>query len=330
MKAVQNKRAVIVGIFIFLGILILISGVLVLGGQRRTFKKTITVNAIFNDVSGLLKGNNVWFSGVNVGTVKKIGLTDNAQVEVEMRIEKQLQHLIRKDAKAKIGSDGLIGNRIVVVYGGSKEAPAINSGDTLWVEKAMDNETMMNTLQESNKNLLTITGNLKTISERLAQGQGTIGKLLKDDSIGNHLQSTASTLQEASENIQVLTSNLANYSSKLQRKGALANDLVTDTSLFKTLQATASKINEASSSARELTKNLKDVSYNLKDSSNLAGVLFNDKQSAANLKITVENLRAGTKKFDEDMEALQHNFLFRGFFRKRAKQTQQNNTITAR
>jgi phospholipid/cholesterol/gamma-HCH transport system substrate-binding protein len=80
------------------------------------------------------------------------------------------------------------------------------------------------------------------------------------------------------------------------------------------------QIQEASENAKELTDNLKAVSYNLKDSSNLAGVLFNDKEAAANLKITVENLQSGTKKFDEDMEALQHNFLFRGFFRKRAKQ----------
>ena len=83
------------------------------------------------------------------------------------------------------------------------------------------------------------------------------------------------------------------------------------------------QIQEASQNAKELTNNLNDVSYKLKDSSNLAGVLLHDQQSAANLRVTVENLQSGTKKFDEDMEALQHNFLFRGFFRKRAKQQQQ-------
>lgn len=57
----------------------------------------------------------------------------------------------------------------------------------------------------------------------------------------------------------------------------------------------------------------------------MAGVVFNDKEVADNLRIAVENLRAGTKKFDEDMEALQHNFLFRGFFRKKAKRAQTGN-----
>jgi phospholipid/cholesterol/gamma-HCH transport system substrate-binding protein len=106
-------------------------------------------------------------------------------------------------------------------------------------------------------------------------------------------------------------------------KGALANDLVTDTSFFSKLKVAAGQIQEASENAKELTNNLKYVSYNLKDSSNLAGVVFNDTLTANNLRLTVENLQAGTKKFDENMEALQHNFLFRGFFRKRAKQQEQ-------
>src|SRR3989337_1628590 len=135
MKTGQNKRVIVVGVFIFLGILIFIAGVLVLGGQKKTFKKTITMKAIFNDVNGLLDGNNVWFSGVKIGTVKKMQLTDSARVEVEMKIDDESQHLIRKDAKAKIASEGLIGNRIVVIYGGTYGRPAVKSGDTSRVEK---------------------------------------------------------------------------------------------------------------------------------------------------------------------------------------------------
>ena len=322
MKTGQNKRAMVVGIFIFLGIMILIAGVLVLGGKKKTFKKTITMKAIFKDVNGLLDGNNVWFSGVKVGTVKKIQLTDSARVEVEMRIDEELQRLIHKDAKAKIASDGLIGNRIIIIYGGTAEMPVVNSGDTLSVEKSLNTEAMMSTLHESNNNLLAITGNLKLISERLSGGQGSIGKLLVNDTMANHLQSTASTLQYASADIKKLTSNIADYTSKFQTKGALANELVSDTSFFKTLKAASLQIQEAASNAKELTDNLKTVSYNLKDSSNMAGVVFHDKQTAENLRLAVENLRAGTKKFDEDMEALQHNFLFRGFFRKKAKRAQ--------
>ena len=118
-------------------------------------------------------------------------------------------------------------------------------------------------------------------------------------------------------------SNLAEYTSKLQKQGSLSNGLVNDTVLYAHLKAASLQIQEASRNAKELTDNLSEVSYKLKDSSNLAGVVLHDQMTADNLRATVQNLQSGTKKFDEDMEALQHNFLFRGFFRKRAKQQQQ-------
>ena len=310
MKAVQGKRTVIVGIFIFVGIAILLAGVLVLGNQRKTFDKTISLNAVFTDVSGLQKGNNVWFSGVKVGTIKRLKLLSQSQVEVEMRVDENSKDFIRKDAKAKIGSDGLIGNRIIVIYGGSAGGPIVNSGDTLQTDMPVNSAQMMNTLEESNKNLSAITSDFKIVSKRLADGEGTVGKLLTDDDMARQLAATAATLQMASTNIQQLTSNLADYTSKMQKQGSLTNDLVNDTILFSRLKTASLSIQEASANAKELTKNLEDVSYRLRDSSNLAGVVFQDRATAENLRLTVGNLQAGTKKFDENMEALQHNFLF--------------------
>ena len=323
MKAIQSKRAVIVGIFIFVGIAIFMAGILVLGGQRKTFEKTIVLSAVFNDVGGLQKGNNIWFSGVKVGTVKKLKIVSQSQVEVEMRMEQKAEDFIHKDAKAKIASDGLIGNRIIIIYGGNPALPTVKSGDRLQTEVPLNSAQMMNTLQESNKNLSQITTDFKVVSKRLANGEGTVGKLLTDSSMAGQLAATAAQLQIASTNIQLLTANLAAYTSKLQRQGSLTNDLVNDTVLFSRLKSASLQIQEASANAKELTANLQDVSYKIRDSSNLAGVVLQDKGTADNLRATVENLRAGTKKFDEDMEALQHNFLFRGFFRKRAKQQQQ-------
>lgn len=322
MKAIQSKRAIIVGIFILTGVAIFMAAIITLGGQKKTFSKGILVKAVFDNVNGLQPGNNIWFSGVKVGTVKKLQLTHNARVEVDMNIDKKSKDFIHEDAKAKIGSDGLIGNKIVIIYGGTQAVPAVKADDILQVETAVGTEEMMNALQENNKNLLAITGDFKLISRRLADGQGTVGKLLTDDGLMNQLQSTAATLQKASANIQMLSSNIADYTAKLQTKGVLANDLVTDTSLFQSLKTASIQIRQASDNAKELTGNLKTVTEKINDSSNTVGVLLHDQQAATNLRAMIENLQSGTKKFDEDMEALQHNFLFRGFFRKRAKQQQ--------
>jgi len=115
---------------------------------------------------------------------------------------------------------------------------------------------------------------------------------------------------------------MADYTAKLQTKGVLANDLVSDTTIFKSLRSSVAQIQEASDNAKELTNNLKTVSQKINDSSNTVGVLLHDQGTADNLRTTIENLQSGTQKFDENMEALQHNFLFRGFFRKKAKREQ--------
>src|ERR1700712_5387360 len=135
MKSTNNKRAIIVGIFIFLGLAIFIITVLTLGSQHKTFEKSISIKTVFEDVNGLQKGNNIWFTGVKIGTVKKIAILGNARVEVTLSIEEQSHQFIRKDAKAKISTDGLIGNKIVVIYGGSQQAPEVETGDVLGIEK---------------------------------------------------------------------------------------------------------------------------------------------------------------------------------------------------
>jgi len=323
MKTVQNKRAVIIGIFIFIGIGILLTAVLTLGGKKKPFKKTITLNAVFNDVNGLQNGNNIWFAGMKIGTVKRIAFTDNAQVKVEMSIDETVKHYLKQDAMVKIGSDGLIGNRIMLIYGGTRQSAEIESGDFLRTEKPVNSAQMMNTLEESNQNLSVITDNLKSVSNKMAEGKGTVGQILTNDTLANQLKATAATLRFASENLNLLTLNLAKFTNKMQQNGTLANDVVTDTVLFSRLKEASLQIQEASVNARSLTDNLNDVSYKLRDSSNLAGVVFQDQETADNLRATVENLQAGTKKFDENMEALKHNFLFRGYFRKKAKREQQ-------
>src|SRR5689334_9412914 len=119
MKAIKNRRAIIVGLFIFLGLVILIVTILTLGGQKKTFVRAIPIKAVFDDVSGLQIGNNVWLSGVKIGTIKRLNFTPNSEVEVTMNIDNRIAYLIHKDSKAKISSNGLMGNKIVVIFGGS-------------------------------------------------------------------------------------------------------------------------------------------------------------------------------------------------------------------
>jgi phospholipid/cholesterol/gamma-HCH transport system substrate-binding protein len=330
MKSTSNKRAIIVGIFIFLGIAIFIITILTLGSQHKTFEKSITVKAVFGDVNGLQKGNNVWFSGVKIGTIKKITLFGNSKVEVDMNIEEHSQQFVRKDAKAKISTDGLIGNKIVVIYGGSLQSPEVETGDVLGIEKLLSTDEMMNTLAKNNENVLEITNGFKVISKRLVDGKGSIGKLMTDETLVNNLDAATVTLKTAASNLNMLSSNVASYTSKLSSKGTLANDLVTDTTIFNKLRLTVQQLQQVAETSQGIVDNLKVSTNSFNEGINNknapVGMLLHDEQAASDIKITLRNLQSGTKKMDEDLEALQHNFLLRGFFRKKAKNEKADTT----
>ena len=319
----QSKRAVIVGAFVFLALVIFVLGVMTLGGQKSLFNRGASIKAIFNEVNGLQPGNNVWYAGVKVGTVQEISFDKNGKVVVDMNISKDYQSIIKKDAKAKVGSDGFIGNKLVVLYGGSDDTAMVEDGTTLTAGSTLNMEDMMATLQENNKNLLTITNNFKTISETIATGKGSVGKLLNDDQLFNDLQQTIVTIKTASLNAQQMVSHVSDYTAKLHQKGSLANDLVTDTVIFSSLRSTVREINALSDKANEVVLTLNDAGKNinqkLNDNTSPVGVLLNDKETAANLKATIRNLQLGSQKLDENMEALQHNFLLRGYFKEKNK-----------
>lgn len=327
MKGTNNRRAITVGIFVFLGIAIFILAVFTLGGQQKTFEKAITVKAIFNDVQGLQKGNNVWFSGVKIGTVKKISFYQNARVEVDINIEQKAQAYIRKDAKAKISSDGLIGNKIIVLYGGTPQQAEVETGDMLAVEQGVGSDEIMTTLQANNKNLLDITNDIKGLAHKLAAGEGAAGKLLTDETLATSLTTTINALKQASANAERLTSGIATYTNQLNKRGSLANNLITDTVVFARLRSTASEIDALSKKTNDVIQDLKNASGSLSNSLNNKntplGTLLTDEAAAANIKTTLQNLSTSSKKLDANMEALQHNFLLRGYFKKKAKQAVQ-------
>lgn len=316
MNESPNKQAVIVGVFIFLGLIFLLAGILIIGNIRETFNTKMGVISIFDDVSGLKEGNNVWYSGVKIGTVKSMNFFGKSQVEVNLNISTKSQQYIRKDAKVKISTDGIIGNKILVIYGGTVDFAQVEEGDTLAVERMFTSEDMINTLQDNNENLLTITSNIKVITNRLVDGDGTIGKLMNDTSMYSNLNAATVALQHATVKAEQMISSLATFSSGLNKKGTLANELVTDTTIFNSVKASVVKFHQMADTASVFITNLKSAGSN---PNSAIGVLLHDKEAGAYLKESMKNLESSSKKLDADLEAAQHNFLLRGYFKKKAK-----------
>lgn len=322
----KNNRPVIVGIFIVLGLAILIVTIFTLGGQKKAFVKSFALNTVFNDVSGLAIGANVLFSGVKIGTVKKIEFYGDSQVKVSMSIENDAESHIRKNAFAKIGSDGLIGNKLVVIYGGSKNFPQVVKNDFLKIENELSTEDMLATLQQNNKNLVDITTSFKSITKKIDAGDGVLGKLVNDPALGAKLASTISNLQTTVDNFKTaslsgktvmgdferLSGNFKNPTNSINR---IANDSIA----YNKIVGTVTQLQNASASLNKFTANLKTVSDKLNRKDGPVGLMLNDSATANSLKAMIKGLQSSSVKLNDDLEAVQHNFLLKGFFKKRAK-----------
>src|SRR5438874_5994764 len=140
-------RNIRLGIFVTVGMLFLIIGLYFVGDNKNMFSSTFMVRTTFNDVGGLQTGNNVRFSGINVGTVDKIEIKNDTAVEVEMQIQKKLKNIIRKNSLATIGTDGLMGSKLVNIAAGSSDSPIVAEGDNIPSVKSVDTEKMLRTLE---------------------------------------------------------------------------------------------------------------------------------------------------------------------------------------
>jgi phospholipid/cholesterol/gamma-HCH transport system substrate-binding protein len=319
MSSKENKYAFWVGLFIAIGLVIFIVGVFTLGNQQKSFSNGLHLQARFDNVSGLIKGNNVWFSGVKVGTIKKITFTGINQVDVEFNVDQAIQKFIHADAIAAISSEGFIGNKIITIDGGTPSARLVQNGDVLNSKGMLSTDDIMKTFQKNNQNLLAITNDFKVLSKNMVEGKGLAGTLLADTALAMRFRAVVTNLQSTTSRTAVMADELNRFGYKMNTKGGLADKMLTDTALFAKLQQSANQLQEASSKANTLTDNLNRASNKLNTTDNAIGVLLNDQPTAAQMKNTLDQLHQSSIKLNDDLEAVQHNFLLRGFFKDREK-----------
>jgi phospholipid/cholesterol/gamma-HCH transport system substrate-binding protein len=316
MNESTQRHSVMVGLFVLVGIAILVAGVLLIGNLNKSLQSKIKIIVYFDNVNGLQKGNYIWFSGVRVGKVNSLSLRGASGVEVLMDIDSKVKQYIHKDSRVKLGSDGFIGNRILIIFGGTPTANSIEEGDTLRFEKTLSTDDLVGTLQQNNENLKAITDDFKKISRKIADGEGNMGKLINDTSLYANLNSASASLQVTSVRARQLISSLADFSAGLKNEGTIAYELTSDTAIFSTVKASVTKMKQISDTAAILINQLRDAETNPRTS---VGVLLHDENTGSDLKGTIKNLEKTTEKLNENMEALQHSFLLKRYFRQKEK-----------
>jgi phospholipid/cholesterol/gamma-HCH transport system substrate-binding protein len=199
------------GIFVTVGVLLFIFAIYWLGSQQNLFGSTFRISAVFNSVSGLQPGNNVRFSGINVGTVDRIEIISDTTVRVDLIIEEDVRKFIKKDALAGVGSEGLMGNRVINIVPGNPSSPIIEENDYLSSIPPLDMDQIMYNFQTTSQNAAIITNDIAEIVHRINNGEGTLGALLNDSSIAMNLNQTLVNMKQGTrgfgENMEALKSN---------------------------------------------------------------------------------------------------------------------------
>ncbi|HUB61636.1 MAG TPA: MlaD family protein [Puia sp.] len=313
------KHSALLGLFVVIGVGLFILAVLTVGSRQNVFARTIRARMILDDAEGLRRGDNIWLSGVKVGTVRRVGLDADNQVEVVFDVERAQFFHLYKDASGKVGSDGLIGNRIILLSGGTPATGRLAENDMIRSERTLRTEEILATLQENNKNLLAITSQVKGIAARINEGKGTIGLLINDQEMAARLRRSVGGLQKATDHTRELTQRLDAFAGRLDTGQGLVRQLTTDTTLSRELQETIAELRAASVEIGAAAVNVRTGAGALTDPRTPAGALLANDTVAADLRATASHLRTSSEKLDEDLLALQHNFLLRGFFRKKKK-----------
>ena len=126
----NSTNKIKLGIFVSLGLVVLILAIYYIGEKQLLFQSTFRLTGVFNDVGGLQAGNNVRLSGISIGTIESISLISDTTVRVEIVIDESSRKFIKKDAVATIGSEGLIGNKVLVINPGTGGKKSIENNDS--------------------------------------------------------------------------------------------------------------------------------------------------------------------------------------------------------
>jgi phospholipid/cholesterol/gamma-HCH transport system substrate-binding protein len=315
-----NKEKLNLGVFVIIGMLIFITAIYFIGEQKNMFDKNFTISSNFNNVNGLMQGNNVRYSGINVGTVKNINMINDSTINVELIINEKMVKHIKKNAIATIGSDGLVGNMIVNIIPGEGKANFIAQGDVIKSYTKIGTGEMLNTLNTTNENAALLTSKLLDIVNSITKGKGTLGMLINDTIASNDIKETLNNLKITSLEANKTMLRLNSLITEIDLEESVAGVLLNDTTEANKVRHIISNLETSSLEIQLVITNLNETITNLKAGDGAVNYLSNDTEFVKQIEESLKNINEGTEKFDQNMEALKHNFLTRGYFKKLEKE----------
>lgn len=297
METHTHKFKVRLGLFILGGVALFVFAIFIIGKQKNLFNPVFKLTTTFYNVSGLQVGNNIRFSGINVGTVDNIRIVNDSTVRVGMIVRQEIKPFIKTDCEVSIGSEGLIGDRLLVISQSTSNAPLVEEGQYLLSSEPVEMDDIIASFQVSAKNSEVITHELANFTIKLNRGEGALSRLIHDSTLAQNISQT-----------------IVNFKTSSNRFGEIME--VTKKDISDILESVLISTN----SIETTTQQFEELMVAINRGEGTIGKFVYDTTTSSNIDTTIINLRNGSQSLNENLEALKHNIFFRRYFRKRAKE----------
>jgi phospholipid/cholesterol/gamma-HCH transport system substrate-binding protein len=335
------------GMYITGGVVLFILIIYLIGSKQNMFSTNVKVTTTFSDVVGLREGANVRFTGIDVGAVSKLTILSDSMVLVEMAIDKKVTPFIKKNSTATIGSQGLMGSRMIILLPGSPDQSSIEQGDQLPSIPPVEADEIMKEIKISSERISIVSGNLIDITRKMNQGQGIFGKIFTDTAFAANLAKTsenlrilsdgiskgegfigklladpdfASSLDSTASSIAEISSNLAGITDKVNRGEGVIGKLFTDTTVTVNIYQASENLNASTHNLENVTANLITLTETMNEGQGAFNKMLVDSVFADSLDVTLRNLNETLIEVRKASEALQHSGMVRAFSKKSKKQ----------
>ncbi|WP_062696314.1 MlaD family protein [Chryseobacterium indologenes] len=337
------------GIFVTAGILLFIIAIYFIGVNRNLFGSNFVLRSEFKNVSGLKQGSNVRLSGINIGTVSKIDFISDSLVSVKLVIRKDVQKYIKTDAVASIASDGLMGDKILIISPGTTSTTIVKDNDIITSYKTIEIDDILSSVKQSTDNAKAITDELVEFSSKMNNKNSLLTKIMTNKDFASRIDRTV-------ENLQISSKELAKFTSILNNKNGIASKIFTDKKWSDHIENSISNLRNSSQEISLFTKKLNDKNnvfsqlssndslalsiektlHNLEKSSddliqftskinndeNVLSKLTNNPKLGRSVDSTIINIEKSVGELREIEAAARNNFLLRGYFNKKKKETE--------
>lgn len=346
-----RKNNIRLGSFVGIGIIVFILGIYYIGSQGSIFSRRIMLSGVFKDISGIKIGNDVRFSGINIGTVTRVDILNDSLVQVDVHIQNSVKQFIRKDSKMEIVPEGLMGIKVVYIYSGSTNSEIVDDGTVLETIEAVQIDKILRQINTSSVYLSKITKNIAEITDKINKGEGAFGKIFADESLATNLSKIADktatltkniseittqitenegvvgmllsdtllakNIFEAGVNLEKSTKNIATLTDQMNKGKGIYGKIFTDTAFTSGISRAGQNLDYTTERTKVISDNLAKITDEITMGQGLISRLIYDTAFADSVEIAVQNLNKGAIEVEEAAGVVKRNWFIRLFSKKK-------------